>query len=215
MRRSVIVALTVVLLLLALAANAAPAMAHETLSAGDLAIEVGWGTEPAYAGQLNTIQAIVTHKVDGDPITDEGARLNALVRYGDRQQTFALAPTYDAESGTGTPGEYAALVIPTAPGDYTFVVRGTIESIKVNVKSTSSPTTFSPVLDASAVQFPTKVPGTDQLAQRLDKGLARAATVNDIDAQVSGARTAAYIGIAVGAVGIVLAAVALLTRRRV
>ena len=38
---------------------------------------MGWGTEPAYVGQLNTVQLIVTHEADGDPINDPGARLTA------------------------------------------------------------------------------------------------------------------------------------------
>ena len=90
-----------------LALLAAPAFAHETAAAGELALELGWGTEPAYVGQLNTVQLIVTHKADGDPINDPGARLTATVTYGDQTQDFELTPTYDAEAGTGTPGEYA------------------------------------------------------------------------------------------------------------
>ena len=142
-----------------------------------LALEVGWGTEPAYVGQLNSVQLIVTHKADGDPINDPGARLTATVTYGDQEQEFPLAPTYGAGNGTGTgtPGEYAALIIPTAPGDYTFHVTGSVEGVKVDLEVKSSPKTFSPVEDASAVQFPVKVPGTDQVAQRLDKELPRMA----------------------------------------
>ncbi len=173
----------------------------------------GWGTEPAYAGQLNSIQLIVTHTADGDPINDPGARLTATVSYGDQTQEFALTPTYDAATGTGTPGEYAALVIPTAPGDYTFRVTGTVEGVKVDIKVTSSPKTFCPVEDASAAQFPVKVPGTDQVAQRLDKELPRLATADGMSSEVSSAKTMGYVGIAVGAVGVVLAAFALLRKR--
>jgi hypothetical protein len=217
MNRSLIGVLTAVCIVVAVSAAAAPALAHETASAGDLALEVGWGTEPAYAGQLNTVQLIVTHAADGDPVDDAGARLAAKVMYGDQEQEFALAPTYDADSGTGTRGEYAALLIPTAPGDYTFHITGTVEGTRVNLKVTSSPKTFSPVEDASAVQFPVKVPGTDQVAERLDKELPRmasAAHVTDVEGQISSGKTIGYVGIAVGAVGIVLAAVALLVRRR-
>ena len=110
------------------------------------------------------------------------------------------------------PGEYAALIIPTAPGDYTFHVTGKVEGVKVDLKVTSSPKTFSPVEDASAVQFPVKVPGTDQVAQRLDKELSRMVTADEVSAEVSSAKTLGYVGIAVGAVGVVLAAVALLVR---
>jgi hypothetical protein len=193
---------------------AAPAYAHEVATAGDLALEMGWGTEPAYAGQLNTVQLIVTHKADGDPINDPGARLTATVSYGDQQQDFELAPTYDAEAGTGTPGEYAALIIPTAPGDYTFHITGSIEGVDVDVKAASGPKTFSTVEEAAGVQFPVKIPGTDQVAQRLDKELPRLATADKVDSELSSAKTLGYVGIAVGVVGVVLAAVALFARRR-
>ena len=217
MRRSATAVLTTALMVVLLGVLAAPVLAHETASAGAVDLELGWGTEPAYQGQLNTIQLIVTHKADGDPVNDPGAKLTATVTYGDQRQEFALTPTYYPEAGTGTPGEYAALVIPTAPGDYTFHVTGKVEGAKVDLKVTSSPKTFSPVEDASAVQFPVKVPATDQVAERLDKELPRmaaAAEVADVESQVSSAKTLGYVGIAVGAVGIVLAAVALLTRRR-
>ena len=138
--------------------------------------------------------------------------------YGDQRQEFELTPTYDAAAGTGVPGEYAALIIPTAPGDYTFHVTGKVEGVKVDLEVASSPKTFSPVEDAQAAQFPVKVPGTDQVAQRLDNELARTITAGDVSeavsSEVSSARTLGYAGIAVGAVGVVLAAVALAVRRR-
>jgi hypothetical protein len=219
MKRFVLAVAAATLLTSALVAlAAAPASAHETATAGDLALELGWGTEPAYAGQLNTVQLIVTHKADGDPINDPGARLTALVSYGDQQQEFAMTPTYDAAAGTGVPGEYAALIIPTAPGDYAFHITGKVEGVKVDLEVASSPKTFSPVEDAQAAQFPVKVPGTDQVAQRLDKELARVAVTHedhgDLSSQVSAARTIGFVGIAVGAVGVLLAAVALAARRR-
>jgi hypothetical protein len=213
MRRCPTAALTAAILFAALAVLAVPALAHETAKAGDLALEVGWGTEPAYVGQLNSVQLIVTHAADGDPINDPGAQLTAAVSYGDKSQEFPLAPTYDAEAGTGTPGEYAALVIPTAPGDYTFHITGTVEGVKVDVEVASSPKTFSPVEEASAAQFPVKVPGTEQVAQKLDAELARVATTDDVSTEVSSAKTLGYVGIAVGAVGVVLAVVGLLRRR--
>ena len=217
MKSSATAVLTAALVFCLLGVLTAPALAHETATAGDLALEVGWGTEPAYQGLLNTVQLIVTHAADGDPVNDPGARLTATITYGDQSQEFALTPTYDAEAGTGTPGEYAALVIPTAPGDYTFHVTGKVRGVKVDLKVESSPTTFSPVEDASAVQFPVKVPASDQVAERLDKELPRmaaAADVADVESQVSSAKTLGYVGIAVGVAGIVLAAVALLARRR-
>jgi hypothetical protein len=209
-------AATIVAVCLAFLVLATPSPAHETASVGKVVLELGWGTEPAYLDQLNTVQLTARYK-DGNPVNDRGARLKVGVTYGDQEQVFELTPTYDPDYGTGTPGEYAALVIPTAPGDYTFHVRGTIADSKVNLKVTSSPTTFSSVEDAAAVQFPVKVPGTEQVAARLDNELPRMAAVTavrDVESQVSTAKTLGYVGIAVGATGIALAALALLMGRR-
>ena len=93
MKRSLTAVLTTAVLCVALGVLAAPALAHEVATAGDLSLEMGWGTEPAYAGQMNSIQLIVTHKADGDPINDAGALLTATVSYGDQQQEFQLTPT--------------------------------------------------------------------------------------------------------------------------
>lgn len=206
----------VAVLVAALLVLVAPAVAHETASVGKVVIELGWGTEPAYVGQLNTIQVIVRYD-DGDPVNDPGARLTTRVIYGDQEQDFELAPTYNPDYGTGTPGEYAALVIPTAPGDYTFHLTGRIAGSEVDLKVTSSPKTFSPVEDTAAVQFPVTVPGPEQVAARLDNELPRmaaASAVTDVESQVASAKTLGYVGIAAGVAGIALAGVALLRRKR-
>ena len=139
---------------------AAPALAHETAAAGALALEVGWGTEPAYVGQLNTVQLIVTHEADGDPINDPGARLTAMVTYGDQEQEFALTPTYDA--GRPAPGRRASTRRSSSrprPATTRSTSPARWRASRWISKVTSSPKTFSPVEDASAVQFPVKVPG--------------------------------------------------------
>jgi hypothetical protein len=212
-RRAVVAVLAA--LTLAVALVAAPALAHETNEVGDLSLEIGWGTEPAYVGQLNSVQVIVTHKADGDPIEDPGASLAAAVSYGDKQTSLELAPNFES-----IPGEYRALLIPTAPGDYTFHITGKVEGLDVDVEVTSSPKTFSPVEDASTVQFPVKAPTNAELAQRLDTELGRLSATSDVsgaklptESDVSSARLLGIAGIVVGAIGVVLAAVALLRRR--
>lgn len=203
---------------LAVLVGAAPAVAHETNEVGALAVEIGWGVEPAYVGQLNSVQVIVTHKADGDPIEDAGADLKATVAYGDEQVVLGLEPNFQERAG-----EYRALLIPTAPGDYTFQIRGTVDGQKVDEKVTSSPDTFSPVEAAAAVQFPVKEPSTAEIAARLDSELARVAAQGaeaagavsgPSQAEVDSARTMGLVGVAVGAAGVVLAVVALLVRRR-
>ena len=204
MKRRLVPSVLAVLALAAAAALAAPAGAHETSEVGGLAFEIGWGTEPAYVGQLNSVQIVVTHAADGDPIEEPGATLEATVSYGSEKTSLELTPNFEQ-----MPGEYRALLIPTAPGDYTFHVTGTVEGVKVDEEVTSSPKTFSPVEDAAAAQFPVKTPTNAEIARRLEAELSRVPT----DAEVSSAHTLGFVGIAVGAVGILLAAVALLRRR--
>ena len=154
MRRSARTYLSIALACLVVAVVAVPALAHETKEAGGYSFVVGWGLEPAYVGQMNSVQLIVTHKADGDPVNDPGARLSVTVSYGSAETKMALTPTWSGDLGTGTPGEYRALLIPTAPGDYTFHVTGTIGGVKVDEKVTSSPKTFSPVEDAAEGAVP-------------------------------------------------------------
>lgn len=185
-------------------AGAASAAAHETNEVGALALEIGWGIEPAYVGQLNSVQVLVTHKADGDPIEDPGATLKATVLYGDEKVELELAPNFEERAG-----EYRALLIPTAPGDYTFEVAGEVEGVAVDERVTSSPDTFSPVEAAATAQFPVQEPATSEIAARLDAELGRGPSQADVDQ----ARTLGWVGVAVGAAGVVLAAVALLRRR--
>ena len=62
------------LVLAALAA--APASAHAEKKAGKYAFVVGFGDEPAYAGQPNSLQVIISR--DGKPATDLAGQLDKL-----------------------------------------------------------------------------------------------------------------------------------------
>jgi len=119
------------------------------------------------------------------------------VIYGQQKVDFAPTPTFDADTGFGT------------PGDYTFHFTGTINAQKVDESFTSGPTTFSTVEDPSAAQFPVKAPTNAQLSQRIDAELPRLAT----ESQVSSARTMGIVGMVVGALGLAVAAFALLRKR--
>jgi hypothetical protein len=193
-----------------LLAIAAPAPAHTEKDVGAYRFTVGWSTEPAYTGQMNSVQLVLATLSDGKPYTGLTDTLKVEVMYGQQTTTFALTPTFDPDTGFGTPGDYRAWFFPTAPGDYTFRFVGTIGSQKVDESFTSGPETFASVEDPAPAQFPMKAPGNVELAARIAADNARAATQSD----VSSARTLGYVGIAVGAAGVALAAVALFTRRR-
>jgi hypothetical protein len=198
--------------------SAAPAMAHEARTVGHIEMEVGWGTEPAYAGETNSVQVLLNH--DGQPVTDLGDTLKVEVSFGDKTQEFPLEPNFEAEEGT--PGDYRAWLIPTRSGTYSFHLTGTVDGQHMNETFTSGPKTFDDVTDPQSVQFPEQDPSTGELAARIEREAPR---VNDaIDQANTSAQNAsddaskalsfAIVGLVVGAVGIAVAVVALVGSRK-
>jgi hypothetical protein len=198
---------------------AAAALAHEGRSQGDLEMVAGFGTEPAYAGQPNSVQLIVVH--DGEPVVDLGDTLDVEVSFGDQSQRFTLEPNF-AVGAFGEPGDYRAWFIPTRAGQYTFRFTGTIEGEDVDQTFTSGPRTFGDVEDTNQIQFPVQDPTNGELAERIDQEVPRLASATDeasaaaaaADDDASSAKTFAIIALAVGALGVALAAGALLFGRK-
>jgi hypothetical protein len=195
-------------------ALSAPAFAHEERSVGAYHFVVGWGDEPAYAGQQNSVQLILGTKA-GKPVTDLGDSLKVEVISGEQRMEIPLEPAFDPEEGFGTLGDYRAWIIPTAPGTYTFHFFGSIGRHQVDEQFTSGPKTFDDVADPAEVEFPTKVPTGTEIAGRLDREIPRltaavASARSQAEDKADSARTLAIIGIVVGAVGLVLAFVALI-----
>jgi len=204
----------------ALVMTAGPAAAHEARTVDGIDMEVGWGTEPAYAGAENSVQILLSH--GGQPVTALGDTLKVEVSFGDQTQEFPIEPFFDTEEGFGTPGDYRAFLIPTRAGSYSFHLSGTIEGHHIDETFTSGPKTFDDISNPQAVQFPVQDPSTGELAARIDREVPR---INDqIDAanttaqsasdDASSATTFAIVGIAVGAVGLAVAIVALVSTRR-
>ncbi len=211
---AVIVALSGALLL----AVASPASAHVGRTVGAYHFEVGWGTEPAYAGFENSVQLILATTA-GKPVTTLTDSLKVEVIFGSQTMHLPLETTFDPDTGEGTPGDYRAWFIPTAAGSYTFQFFGSIGKQKVNERFASGPTTFDDVSDPTQVQFPTKVPTGTEIAGRLDQEIPRlhdavASAASDAKSQAGTARTLAIVGIAVGAAALVVAIVALVGWRR-
>ena len=216
----------VVILTGALVALGPAASAHEDHQQGDLVMTVGFGTEPAYAGQPNSVQIVLTH--DGEPVVDLGNKLDVEVSFGDQTQRFPLEPNF-AVGGFGEPGDYRAWFIPTRSGQYTFHFTGTIDGEDVDETFTSGPGTFSDVEDPKQIQFPVQDPTNGELAERINQEVprltsateaARAAATSSLeDAQAaaddaSSAQTFAILALAVGALGVALAAGALVFARK-
>jgi hypothetical protein len=201
--------------------TSSPALAHEGRHVAGYDVEVGFGTEPAYAGFENSVE-FIAHDEQGSPVTDIGDGLKLEVVFGDQSQEFPLEPNFDVEEGFGEPGDYRAWFIPTRPGPYTFHFTGQLNGQSVDETFTSGPTTFSEVVSPSEVQFPVQDPSTGELNERLDQETTR--TTNAVKAasadaaaaadDAGSAKTLAYVGIGVGVIGLVVALVALLGRRR-
>ena len=188
-----------------------PWEAHE----GDLTIELGFGTEPAYAGFPNSVQVILT--LAGAPVTDANG-LAVDVSFGDQTTTFDVVPNFEI-GGDGQPGDYRANFVPTQPGPYTFRLRGEVDGHRLDVKMTSGPGTFDEVTRTADAGFPAvAVPSAEELAARLrtDPGridAAGAAARSAADA-ASVARTTAVIALAVGAIGVIAGIAGIVAARR-
>jgi hypothetical protein len=211
------VALTSGLTTVFVLALSAPALAHEERVVGAYHFVVGWGDEPAYAGSKNSVQLILSTKA-GKPVTNLGDSLKVEVIFGQQQMELPFEPAFDPEEGFGTLGDYRAWLIPTAPGTYTFHLFGAIGKQKVDERFISGPTTFDDIADPAEVEFPTKVPTGTELAGRLDREIPRvnaaiASARSQAEDRADTARTLAIVAIVIGAVGLLLAVVALIGSR--
>ena len=190
-------------------ATAQPASAHTARDVGAYHFLVGWGSEPAYAGQLNSVQLVLTYRSSGKPVTDLGSGFHVTVIYGIRRVALPLEPTFDPDTGFGTPGDYRAWLIPTAAGDYTFRFTGRVGGQSIDQSFTSGPTTFATVEDPASVEFPVPAPGTAELSQRLDAQVSRLATSRAL----ATTRDLAIVAVVVGGLALVVAVVGIGRRR--
>jgi hypothetical protein len=200
---------------------ATPAAAHEDRKSGKLSMAVGFGDEPAYAGERNSVQLILSDGA-GKPVVDLGDAMKVEVTAESTpgaKLNMAFEPFFEVGE-FGTPGDYRAFFIPTTPGKYTFHITGTYKGRKVDQKFTSSKTGFDEVVDPATVKFPIKDPTTAQLAERLNREVPRLnsalaasqAAEQQARDQASTARTLAVVGIAVGLLGLLVGGIALARR---
>ena len=204
----------------------ATTQAHIVKTVGSYSIALGWVREPTYVGQLNAVQAFVTD-AKGKPVTDLApGDLKVVVTAGGQDSAaFDLAPTYDEDTGLGTPGDYEAPLVPTIPGDYTFHLTGSIHGTAVDETATSSESTFDAAVDSTSVDFPAKLPSISDIVTRLDRIDARASAAPSAgnaapdpaiaaaqavaDDARNAASTALTAGVVVGAAGLIVGSVAL------
>src|SRR5437867_8021484 len=147
------------------------AVAHERRAvATNYQFVVGFLNEPSFAYQPNGLSLEVSFFPNGAPQgggeesegqgdqgtpvegADQTLKAEVIVGGNAKKMDLKLEPAF------GQKGSYEAHFIPTAPGDYTFHIFGTVNGQNVDEKFDSGPKTFGPMEDPSDVQFPNKVP---------------------------------------------------------
>jgi hypothetical protein len=180
----------------AVAALAIPAhvSAHTIQPAGQYKLAIGWQHEPTYVGIENAVQVIITGP-DGKPFTgfpSTGSGLKVAVSFGKpgggtlpSTAPLDLNPTADPDTGLGMPGETVASIVPTAAGDYTFHVTGTLGTQNVDITVTSGDTTFNTVKTTDAVQFPNKEQPISNIEAAVTRAQGRADAVGTTASQAA------------------------------
>jgi hypothetical protein len=219
-KRLVVTGGLVLTMLVLLAGRAA---AHEIRQVGGLDLVVGFGQEPAYAGQPNSVELLLS--TGGNPVTDLGDTLTVSVGFGDQSKDLSVEPFFEVGE-FGTPGDYRAWFIPTRAGQYSFHFTGTIRGTKIDETFTSGPKTFGDVENPTDAEFPVQDPTNGELADRIDREIPRLeAAVTDVKTSVdrsvgsaaddpSSARTLALVGVALGALGLIAAIAAIAMTRK-
>jgi hypothetical protein len=226
-RHAPLAGLTIASLLLSFALAPAAA-AHSAIEVGKYLVEVGWLTEPTYVGQPNAVQVTIKLHSNESPVNDLGPDDLAVVvsTAGTDSPSLSFDPAFDAIEGIGPLGEYDAAIVPTAPGDYTFHVTGTIHGTAVDIKLASGEETFDPVKGSSDLEFPAKLPNLTEITTRLDRIdgrivelqaadpgsealFAAEAAAASADSAAQSADHALLVGLIVGGAGVLLAVVAL------
>ncbi|MEA2508960.1 MAG: hypothetical protein QOG21_1042, partial [Actinomycetota bacterium] len=175
---------------------------------------VGFGDEPAYAGQKNSVQLFLHDQSTDKPIVNLGPTLKVQVAYGSQKMPpITMEPDFEIGE-SGIPGDYRGWFIPTRPGRYSFHFTGSIRGQKVNETFKSGATTFSNVEDPQGVEFPAKDPTVGQLNDLVGRETTRlnqavAAARSDASSKATTARNFALVAVALGVVALALAVGAL------
>jgi hypothetical protein len=152
--------------------------AHIVKTIGKYTVALGWVHEPTFVGELNAVQVVIKD-ASGKAVTDlNDGDLKVTVAVGGKtSDPLSLLNTFDPDTGLGVPGDYEAPIIPTAPGDYTFHLTGSIDGTAVDETATSSDSTFNSVVDSTGIQFPNQLPALTDIITRLDRIDARLAAL--------------------------------------
>jgi hypothetical protein len=203
------------------------ASANAQRRVGPYRLEIGFGTEPTYVGQPNSVELLLTKH--GRPVLYLGDTLKVDLTFGNASTELPLVPNF-ARNGDGIPGDYRAWFVPTKAGAYTFTFTGRVHGTSFDVSVTGGPSTFDAVQDPSSITFPKiDFPPNDELATRIRQDAKRTRDVvagvskgalEALDAAsaaksaASTARSIGLVGVLVGAAGVVVGAMGLSAARK-
>ena len=180
-----------------------PVAAHEHILVGTYELIVGWRTEPAIVDLMNGLDlGIQHHLANGSTewVVGVEGNLTATLRAGSLSVVKALEPQF------GRPGWYSFDVIPTAEGNYSVQLVGSLGGTAVNV------TVYLDLVGPrSDVEFPPVTDPTTGLQDQIDR---LSATNAALQAQVATALALAAVGLAIGVAGIFVGLVAVRRARR-
>jgi hypothetical protein len=197
--RALSVASTIAIVVASLLLFSGHAYAHERRMVGPYQFIVGWLNEPAYLGQLNSLDLRISDTRQNPAAAVSGLEktLTADLAAG------GLAPyTLTVSARFGTAGAYNGWVMPTVKGTYIFHITGKIDTQTVDEKFTSGPNTFGDIEDTTTLQYPVKVPVADDLGKKLDA----------IQSGIDQTRVIAIVGLVLGVLA--LGGATLMGRRR-
>jgi hypothetical protein len=176
--------------------------AHErrTIGGGKYDVVVGWDVEPAYSNFKNgaSIRISKAGTNPAEPVTGAEKTLKVDIRQGAQTRTFPLRAVF------GQAGYYVADIVPTRDGDYQWTFNGSIADDQINEKFDTADGKFNAVEAAAALQFPLTPPDPAQVGTEIQGARASAQS----------AQTVGYLGVGVGALGLLAAAALWLTRPR-
>jgi hypothetical protein len=171
------------------------ASAHERRNVQSYTFVVGWVTEPAYVNFNNAVDLRVTRTADASPVMGLQDTLKTEVTQGDKKVEVAFRPR------SNTPGAYDGRMFPTAVGEYTFRIFGTIEGSQINERFTSGPNTFGSIQAPEG--FPVAMPINQQLEESLGGLEQRVVNLESADSGDSDtAMMVGLLGVMVGLVGL-------------
>lgn len=190
---------------------------HESRNVGGVDLLVGWMTEPAYEGILNGVDFRVSRasESDHDSGNGHGHSGNAVEGLEDTVQVeithdpSGTSRVFDLRAVWGSPGEYTADLLPTAPGGYEFRFFGTIEGMELDevFGSASLGGGFNDVVSSVDMQFPEPRPEPREIesAVRGALGTAERAEQRAVESaeRISGVNTLAIIALVIAIVSTV------------